>query len=570
MRILLLIHGFNALSQRIFVELEERGHEVSIEFDINDETTLSAVQLFAPDVILCPYLKRAIPKSIWENHLCLIVHPGPIGDRGPSSIDWSVLKGKEQWGVSVLQAVAEMDAGPIWDMQTFDLSKNSKSSIYRNEVTEAAVTAVLNSLEKISVGNFTPRPLNYHDEDVHGEWQSAMKQSDRKIDWQNDATETVLRKIRSADGVPGVLDEMFNRKLYLYDAHRARHMNGACGAVIASCGPAICRATKDGAIWIGHVRDKHSDTPFKLPATQLLKQEIAGLPQIEIDDEQGYQEISYSEADGVGHLHFNFYNGAMSSDQCERLLVAYRQAVVQNTKIIVLHGGRDFWSNGMHLNLIEANEDPAQESCSNINKIDDLAREIITTTDKVTIAALNGNAGAGGVFLARACDQFWARDGVILNPHYKDMGNLYGSEYWSYLLPRYAGLDNAKRILEQRLPMGVKGAAALGLVDLCLDYKREDFYDRVKSRAVLLSKGDTFNHMVSSKQQRRERDEKIKPLESYRQEELEMMKKNFFGFDPSYHVARYNFVHKIAKSRTPITLARHRDQRFKFEERKAS
>jgi hypothetical protein len=39
------------------------------------------------------------------------------------------------------------------------------------------------------------------------------------------------------------------------------------------------------------------------------------------------------------------------------------------------------------------------------------------------------------------------------------------------------------------------------------------------------------------------------------------MRLNFYGFDPSYHVARYNFIHKIAKSRTPLTLARHRSRR---------
>ena len=49
-----------------------------------------------------------------------------------------------------------------------------------------------------------------------------------------------------------------------------------------------------------------------------------------------------------------------------------------------------------------------------------------------------GNAGAGGVFLSLAADEVWMRDGVILNPHYKDMGNLYGSEYWTYLLPARA------------------------------------------------------------------------------------------------------------------------------------
>ena len=52
------------------------------------------------------------------------------------------------------------------------------------------------------------------------------------------------------------------------------------------------------------------------------------------------------------------------------------------------------------------------------------------------MAALGGNAGAGGCFLARAADLVWVRDGVMLNPHYKNMGNLYGSEYWTYLLPR--------------------------------------------------------------------------------------------------------------------------------------
>jgi putative two-component system hydrogenase maturation factor HypX/HoxX len=36
------------------------------------------------------------------------------------------------------------------------------------------------------------------------------------------------------------------------------------------------------------------------------------------------------------------------------------------------------------------------------------------------------------------------------------------------------------------------------------------------------------------------------------------MKLNFYGFDPSYHVARYHFVFKVPKSRTPLYLAKHR------------
>ena len=63
---------------------------------------------------------------------------------------------------------------------------------------------------------------------------------------------------------------------------------------------------------------------------------------------------------------------------------------------------------------------------------------------------------------------------------------------------------------------------------------------------------------LADKAHRRALDEAEKPLARYRAEELERMRLNFYGFDPSYHVARYNFVFKVAKSRTPSFLARHR------------
>ena len=76
MRILFLTHSFNSLTQRLFCELTRRGHQISIEFDIADSVSEEAVALFQPDLIVAPFLKRAIPESIWSRHLCLVVHPG--------------------------------------------------------------------------------------------------------------------------------------------------------------------------------------------------------------------------------------------------------------------------------------------------------------------------------------------------------------------------------------------------------------------------------------------------------------------------------------------------------------
>ena len=226
MRILLLTHAFNSLTQRLFVALREAGHEVSVEFDINDRVTEQAVELFRPDLIVAPFLKRAIPESVWRTTVCLVVHPGVKGDRGPSALDWAILDGEAEWGVTLLQANAEMDAGDIWESLTFPMRPAAKSSLYRNEVSEAAERAVLAAVTRFAAGRFQPEPLDYKKPEVRGRLRPAVKQTDRAIDWRADDTNTVVRKINSGDGRPGVRDEILGMPVWVYDAHAEDRLKG--------------------------------------------------------------------------------------------------------------------------------------------------------------------------------------------------------------------------------------------------------------------------------------------------------------------------------------------------------
>ena len=64
---------------------------------------------------------------------------------------------------------------------------------------------------------------------------------------------------------------------------------------------------------------------------------------------------------------------------------------------------------------------------------------MIETDSHLVVSALTGDAAAGGVPFALAADYVLAREDVVLNPYYGHMGGLYGSEYWTYLLPRRVG-----------------------------------------------------------------------------------------------------------------------------------
>lgn len=566
MRILLLAHTFNSLTQRLWVELEARGHEVSLELDVNDATTAQAVALWQPDLLIAPFLKRAIAESVWRAVPCWIVHPGIVGDRGPSALDWAVLEGQICWGVTVLQANAQFDAGDILATHEFTMRAATKGSLYRLEVAEAAVAAVLAALERRASG-LAPIPPAQWLPAPRGRARPVCRQADRTVDWTRDATATVLAKIRSADGTPGLLDTSTAVPLKLYDAHAEGALRGAPGAWIARRDEALCRATVDGAVWIGSLaRADDSEHPFKRPAAWVLPELAAQLPEapLALDAAPGtptWRELAYTEADGVGVLHFAFYNGAMSTTQCRRLAAALAWAKTRPTQVLLLAGGPDFWSNGLHLNVIEGAADPAAESTANIEAMDDAVLEILTATDQLTLAALQGNAGAGGVFLALAADLVWARSGVVLNPHYKGMGNLYGSEYWTYALPRRVGAERAARITAQRLPMGTTEARALGLIDDAFASTPTDFLHEALVRARHLAADPGLAERLRTKAARRAADEAVKPLAAYRAEELERMRLNFHGFDPSYHVARSHFVRKSGKARTPSWLARHRQAR---------
>ncbi|PVZ68800.1 enoyl-CoA hydratase-related protein [Pelagibaculum spongiae] len=604
MRILLLCHAFNSLTQRLFVELKARDHQLSICIDVNDQNTQAAIDQFKPDLILAPFLKRAMGESIWKNNVCLIVHPGPIGERGPSSLDRALLSLAENpnssrnWGVTVLQAVAEMDAGPVWGHSELTLTHHDKSACYRNEITEAALSATLQSIDNIQAAQ-QPLTIDHSSAEYLG-FRPLLLQKQRAIDWQKDPSQLILGKIRSAHSFPGLLDQIDGINCYICDAWPEGKLNQdlqhAAGNIIARREYALCRATIDGAIWIGHGRlansaiaskgdSKPSDCglnpiDYKLPLFDLLQPllpHLAEIPQspLAIDvsvDYLTFRDIKLDylkqeqEQEQLAVLHFSPHNGAFSTEFCRRLLAAWQQAAGNdNCKAIILAGSSDFWSNGINLNTIEAAESPADESWANIQAMDDLCQAIIQTTDKLVVAAMQGNAGAGGVFMALAADQIYARNGIIFNPHYRGMGNLFGSEYWTYLLPKRCsnskesqragdfGQSLAEKITKNCLPLSTEQALQWQLVDQILD--RENFLEQVIEKTQSqIADTDQLAVTLQQKQQTRQQDEAEKPLQAYRDQELAHMQQNFYGFDLSYHVARFNFVSKRPKSRTPSWL----------------
>ena len=199
MRILLIASAYNSMTQRVHAELAHRGHEVSVELALGDEVMRDGFAGYDPDLIIAPMLTRAIPEDIWSAWPCFIVHPGPMGDRGPSSLDWAIMGGAGRWGVTVLQANAD-DAGDIWASAQFAMPGDSKSSTYRTEVADAAVEAVLRAVARFAGGGYG-RAGSDTAERIHREVGAAVPPARSRMTAAA-APEAVLAKLRAPTPAP--------------------------------------------------------------------------------------------------------------------------------------------------------------------------------------------------------------------------------------------------------------------------------------------------------------------------------------------------------------------------------
>ncbi len=545
MRILFIVSSFNSLTQKVFCYLKDEGHKLSVEFAIDEESMIKAAKSFKPDLILSPFLKKYVPKEIYENIPVFIFHPGIRGDRGANSLDYALLKREKIWGAVFLKADKEIDAGDIYSESFFPVREAPKSSLYRKEVSDSAVKMLKELLENIKDPSFKPKKQILNP--VH----KILTQKERKIDWFNDSTKDIIRKINAADSYPGVKDEFLGMECYLFGAHYEKKLRGGVKEILAKRDGAVCVGTKDAAVWISHLKEPKR---FKLPSTYVLKERLKGvkehrLPLIFDQSYETFYEIYTKEAGDVVYLHFDFHNGAMGSEQCIRLKYAI-EYLKQKCKVLVLMGGRDFFSNGIHLNILEDSKKQGEDGWSNINAMNDLIKSVLFCDEIITVASFGANAGAGGVFLGLACDYVIARDGVVLNPHYKTLG-LSGSEYHTFTLPKRVGEKMSKKLKDDSLPVSVKRAKEISMVDEV--FENENYFESLDTFCQnLLKDEDKYDDFIYDKQDFL--DENKEYINSCKERELEIMYPEFWDENSSFHRLRREFVYKICPIFTPKRL----------------
>jgi len=197
-----------------------------------DPAFLERIRGLAPDVgvvvayghILAPPL-LAIPRQGMIN-----VHPSLLPElRGAAPIEWAIINGLEQTGVTIMQMDAGMDTGPILHQIPHHVDGDVTAGELAEHLSEVGALALVEVLTLLGQdggsGGLKPRPQD----EARATYAPKLTRETARIHWDEPA-ERIARLIRGLDPKPGAWTELEGREVKLFGA-RVAEGDGAPGEI---------------------------------------------------------------------------------------------------------------------------------------------------------------------------------------------------------------------------------------------------------------------------------------------------------------------------------------------------
>ena len=177
-------------------------------------------------------------------------HPSMLPwHKGPSSINWPIIMGKEKTGLTIFWPDNGLDTGPILLQKEVDIGPDDTlGSVYFDKLYPLGVEAMMESIELVRDGN-APRVVQDPDD---GSYEGWCRKDDVHIDWSKGSDE-VYNLIRGANPQPGAWTTFNGNEVKIFDSRKA-DASGEPGSVLSIDDSGAVIATGDGAIRVMKLR----------------------------------------------------------------------------------------------------------------------------------------------------------------------------------------------------------------------------------------------------------------------------------------------------------------------------
>jgi methionyl-tRNA formyltransferase len=215
------------------VTAQEKGLEVFQFQSLRSKEALEAMRALGADIGIMAFVLQFAPQEFVNipKKGTIQYHPSLLPKyRGPSSINWPIIRGDAKTGLSIFRPTDGLDEGPVILQKETPISPDDTlGTVYFDRLFPMGVKAMVEAADLVMAGK--------HKETVQDESQASYegwcRAAEARIHWANHV-DFVYDTIRGCNPAPGAWTTLAGKKIQIFDAKK--HLFRTFGAVKGKIG----------------------------------------------------------------------------------------------------------------------------------------------------------------------------------------------------------------------------------------------------------------------------------------------------------------------------------------------
>ncbi|MBV9192016.1 MAG: methionyl-tRNA formyltransferase [Betaproteobacteria bacterium] len=218
------------------VAAQEQGVQVFQFQSLKSPEATAKMKELAVDIGIMAFVLQFAPQDFVKipKHGTIQYHPSLLPlYRGPSSINWPIIRGDRKTGLTIFRPTDGLDEGPVILQKETEISPDDTlGTVYFDRLFPMGVKAMLEAADLVVAGK--------HRETVQDEskatYEGWCRKAEAKISWANHV-DFVYNTIRGCNPAPGAWTTVEGRELQIFDARK--HAVRTFGAVKGKIGEVV-------------------------------------------------------------------------------------------------------------------------------------------------------------------------------------------------------------------------------------------------------------------------------------------------------------------------------------------
>jgi methionyl-tRNA formyltransferase len=136
--------------------------------------------------------------------------------RGPSSINWPIIRGDARTGLTIFRPTEGLDEGPIVLQKECDIGPDETlGDVYFNKLFPTGVKAMLEAADLVHAGKHRETAQD----ESRASYEGWFRDAEARINWASHV-DFVYNLIRGSNPAPGAWTTLSGRKLQIFDARK--------------------------------------------------------------------------------------------------------------------------------------------------------------------------------------------------------------------------------------------------------------------------------------------------------------------------------------------------------------